>query len=366
MNNYTLLYYPDFHPDPVWLRKILLLADNVTRIIPDVALRDLDDPDDLLALQDSNPGCLSVISPEKDDVSVESDNMPRLKKAFALLAQAQGRGAKTKVEITLSNDGSVSIAGHVFLHSAKVSPFIYEELGRNALMLSGFEDVFRKLSGQEFIAVEETAADLILSAIAEKISRRKRLDAITDKPIPFVVKALNDLGHIGTRDSSGLEGLVLSSLASVLIPTEVGTVKPNEYREIRESYAPIRNAFKELTADLAQANRLHRIQDPQELRDAVQGTAQSFVREYDTFRKSSYAKAVKSWAPLYVGGLLSIVGTIVVPHVKIALAGVSFGFQILHKLVYGSTDQSARARVFNMLAGVEKDIIRQSGIKKFF
>jgi hypothetical protein len=292
--------------------------------------------------------------------------MPRLKKAFAWLAQAQGRGAKTKVEITISNDGSVSIAGHVFLHSAKVSPFIYEELRRNALMLSGFEGLVRQLSGHEFIVVEETASDLILSAIAENISRRKGLDAITDKPIPFVVKALNDLGHIGTRDSSGLEGLVLSSLASVLIPTEVGIVKPNEYREIRESYAPIRNAFKKLTAELARTDRLHRIQDPQELRDAVQGTAQTFVREYDTFRKSRYAQAFRSWAPLYVGGLLSITGTIVPLPVKIVLAGVSFGIQIVLKHVYGSPDQSERGRVFNMLAGVEKNIIRQIGIKKFF
>jgi|SRR5208283_3606501 len=367
MNRYTLLYYPNFHPDPVWLRKILLLADNITRIVPDEALRDLDDPDELLRLQDTIPGCLSTISPDKDDVSIESDNLPRLKKAFALLAKAQGKGANKKVEILIDQNGSLSIGAHVFLHNAKVSPVIYEELRRNALLLSGFENLGRQPSSQDFIVVEESASDLILSAIAEKISRRKGLDAITDKPIPFVVKALNDLGHIQTGGSDGLEGLILSSLASVLIPTEVDSLKPTEYREIRESYAPIRNAFKELTAELARTNRLHSIRDPQGLNDAVQETARQFVREYDAFLKSAYARRFQQWTPLYVDGLLSSAAAIIPhPHIKIVMSGISFVFKVVHKRVCESTDQHPRARVFNMLAGVEKDIIRRIGIKKFF
>jgi hypothetical protein len=363
MTNYTLLYYPDFHPDSVWLRKILLLADNLVKIVP-AEVRDLDDSDDLLALQESIPGCLSAISPDEHDVSIESEDMPRLKKAFALLRESRGRGGEREVKINISKDGSVSIAGHVFLHSAKVSPFIYEELSRNALLFSGAEKLVRRFSDQQFLVVQEAASDLILSAIAENISRRKGLDAITDKPTPFAVKALNDLGHLGT--SGGVEGLVLSSLASVLIPTEVSTVTPNKYREIRESYAPIRGAFKELTETLARTNRLHRIQNPQELRDAVQGTAQQFVREYDTFRKSRSAQRFKEWAPLYVTGLLGIAGSIVSPHVAFEIAGTSFGIQVIQKIIDGSTDQSTRGRVFNMLAGIEKNIVRQSGIKKLF
>src|SRR5579859_2451449 len=137
MNSYTLLYYPGFHPNTVWLHRVLLLADDVTRIVPtDV---DLADPDDLLAMQDSIPGCLRAISPEGGDVAIENHDMPRLLKAFAFLAQSRHKLSKNHVEITISQTGSMSIAGHVFLHSAKVSPIIHEELRRNSLILDGFE-----------------------------------------------------------------------------------------------------------------------------------------------------------------------------------------------------------------------------------
>src|SRR5689334_20886536 len=63
MSAYTLLYYPGFHPNAIWLRRILLLADDVVRIVP--ADANADDPDDLLELQNSVPGCLRAISPEE-------------------------------------------------------------------------------------------------------------------------------------------------------------------------------------------------------------------------------------------------------------------------------------------------------------
>src|SRR5712692_11605548 len=50
MNEYRVLYYPDFSPDPAWLRKVLLLFDAVVRIVPEDVHPD--DPDDLVWLQD--------------------------------------------------------------------------------------------------------------------------------------------------------------------------------------------------------------------------------------------------------------------------------------------------------------------------
>jgi len=252
MKPYTLLYYPDFHPNEIWLRRVLLLADGVTRIVPtDVKL---DDTEDLLALQDSIPGSLSTISPEEGDVAIERDDLPRLAKAFAFLARShRPKKKRKKITIQISDDGSLSIAGHVFLHTAKVSPVIHKQLSRNGLILPGLE----KISGQEgFIVVDEAASDLILSGIAGNISRRTGFDAITDKPIPFALTALNNLGVGRTLASGGAEGALLASLTSVLIPSEVATLKVGDYRDLRDSYAPIRDAFKELTTDLARI-KLH-------------------------------------------------------------------------------------------------------------
>lgn len=353
MNEYALLYYPDFHPDSVWLRRVLLLSDSVTRIVPtDV---ELDDPDELRALQGSIPNCLRAISPEERDVMIESQNLPRLARAFAFLARAEGKRSKKKITITISG-GSMSIAGHVFLHTAKISPVIHEELQRHRLILKGF--------GQgDFLAVDEGASHLILSAIAENISRRTGFDTITDKPVPFALNALNGLGVGGTGPTNA-EGALLSSLATVLIPASVGSLERDKYRILRESYAGIRGAFKELTAELARINRLERIDDLQALKEQVEVATEEFVKQYQTFRKTRYARGFKSWAPLYIGGLLSMASALVAPPVAVGIAGASLGIQVLQKRLEGPSDRPGRERVFNMLAALQKDIFKRSGVKQ--
>jgi hypothetical protein len=359
MTSYSLLYYPDFQPDAVWLRRVLLLADNVTRIVPsDVELRD---PPNLLALQDCIPDCLRRISPQQGDVAIEEENLPRLAKAFSLLARPRGKSPKKKVTILISKDGSQSLVDHVFLHNSKISEAIKEELRRNDLILDGFE----KMSGQDgFLVVDEAASDLILSCIAGNISRRTGFDAITDKPIPFALNALNNLGLGRMQDSGVPEGALLASIASLLVPAEVGSLEPVEYRKLREAHAAIRAAFKELTVDLARINRLDHIDDPKNLSVGVDATAREFVKEYEAFRKSRYARGFKKWAPLYVGGLLSTISAAFAPPIAIGMAGASVLIQIVQQKLEVSPENSGRERCFNMLAGVQKDIVRRSRIKR--
>jgi hypothetical protein len=157
MSAYTLLYYPGFHPNAIWLRRILLLADDVVRIVP--ADVEADDPDDLLELQNSVPGCLRSLSPEERDVAIETDNMPRLEKAFAFLARSHPKRPKKKITIEISR-GSMSIVGHVFLHHAKVSRAIYHELRRHGLLI---EDLSELSHDQGFLVVDEAASNLILT-----------------------------------------------------------------------------------------------------------------------------------------------------------------------------------------------------------
>jgi hypothetical protein len=97
MNRFTLLYYPGFHPDPVSLRRILLLADDSARIVPtDVPTQD---SPDLKALQDAIPECLRSINPDDHDIAFEERHLARLTKAFAFLAQSRKGRAKNEVRI---------------------------------------------------------------------------------------------------------------------------------------------------------------------------------------------------------------------------------------------------------------------------
>ena len=69
MNKYRVLYYPDFSPPPEWLRRVLLLSDNVVRIVPSDVTPE--DAEDLRRLQDVIPDCLTAIAPEDSDIAIE-------------------------------------------------------------------------------------------------------------------------------------------------------------------------------------------------------------------------------------------------------------------------------------------------------
>lgn len=356
MASYNVLYYPGFHPDPKWSRRILLLADSLIRIVPtDVPTHD---SSSLLALQDAVPGCLQSVSPLNSDTTFNDKDMPRLAKAFALLGDSRGATARKRIEVHVSRTGTISVLGHTFLHNDKVSPIILDELRRNRLIIEGL-DKYTDFGG--FLVVDESASNLILSSIAANISQRMALDAITDKGIPFALNSLNNL-HVARVPSGGAEGMLLSSLASVLIPLEAVTLDIRAYRELRDACSPIRIAFKELTAELTKINRLDHVTDPKYLRELVKAVATDFFKEYRRFRESRYARSFKKWVPLYIGGLLSMAAAAVEPRTAMEIAGVSLVIQVIQRKIDDSQNSLQRERVFNMLAGMRKDIIRRSEI----
>ncbi len=356
MSEYSLLYYPSFQPDPAWLKKVLLLADRVTRIVPtDVKP---DDSDELQQLQSHIPDCLSSIAPQEDDIVLDSQKLPRLKKALAFLAQSNKSSRGREITVRLSG-GTMSVKGHAFLHASKISPEIEGELKENGLILEALQDQF---SDRGFYVVNETASDLILCGIAEQISRRTGLDSITDKPIPFALGALNGLNIEPQGAGNGAEGLLLSSLAELLIPSEVAVLTADKYRELRDAYEPVRASFKELTAALSSINRLNKIGDPNELRNQVDQTAHAFLNEYEHFRKTRFAASFRKWVPFCVAGALSIATAAVDPKVAIAVAGISFAVQVIDKHVQSRRVDNGRDKVFSMLTGLRNDVLDQSGI----
>jgi hypothetical protein len=109
---------------------------------------------------------------------------------------------------------------------------------------------------------------------------------------------------------------------------------------------------------------LERIDDLQALKEQVEVATEEFVKQYQTFRKTRYARGFKSWAPLYIGGLLSMASALVAPPVALGIAGASLGIQVIQKKLESPSDQPGRERVFNMLAALQKDIFKRSGVKQ--
>lgn len=351
MTHYKVLYYPDFVPDTTWLRQTLLLCDGVVRIVPDDVSPE--DPDHLKQLLDAVGGCLESVAPGQGDVALEHGDKDRLGRAFQAVAQQCTR-SRDEIELTISNGGSLAISDHVFVHDAKLSDF---ELKRNGLL----NEAVKGLAPDRFHVVQRDASDLILAGVASRIAHHLGLDAITDRPMPFAYAALRGVPHRADMDGRA-EGALLSTVAELMIPSEVAHVDVQRYTEIRDSYAAIREAFKRLTVELAALHRLTRVDDAQEFVARVNSVAREFEADYQQYRNSQFARRFRDWAPMCVGGALSIVGTLVHPLVGAGIATTSFAIQVVERLT--AAPATDRKRVFNMMSGIRRDVVAGSGIRR--
>jgi len=241
MEIYSVLYYPHFQPSPHWLKAILLLVDEVIRIVP----HDVDpgDRDQLKELIQEIPGCLRSIAPTDYDVNIDDINVLRMNKAFRQIRANLPMIQDGKIELKIKGD-SISVAGHVFLHQSKVSKQIHDALIENDLLDPILQEILG-LVKEECYLVPTQASNLILSYIADRIAGRTGLDSVTDENLSFLVNSLDNMGCFLERPSGSTEGSLLSAIASISIPKSIEQITLREYRELRDSYVDIREVFKE-------------------------------------------------------------------------------------------------------------------------
>lgn len=350
MTDYRVLYYPNFVPDALWLRRVLLLTDGVYRIVPDDVSPE--DSEDVLRLQDAIPSCPESLAPTTNDVSVAHGEEPRLTQFFeALASDRRKRSGDLTVEI--SSGGRVSIPGHVFVHDAKLSAFIVGELTRNGLLI---EDLGRGFAGDRFVVIQEDASELILSGVATRMARRLGIDTITDKQLPFALNALRTV----PMSPTDAEGALLSAIARVSLPEAVADLKIEDYIDLRDAYSGIREGFKVLTSELAAVNRLAKLDDGVRLLERVEGVANDFQREFLEFQESKYARAFRSWTPFVVGAALAIPASLVSPEIGVLMAAGGVGIQAIEKC--SKTHVQGPEKVFNMLSDLRDDLIERSRV----
>ena len=362
MNRYSVLYYPSFQPPEPWLRSILLLVDEVTRIVP--ADVDPHDPPSLLELASAVPGCLSTVAPTAADVTPQGTNLERLDKAFALIAGRKPRDHKTPVTILISPDGGTSVLGHVFLHETKVSREIKNLLREHHLLDNDVTRISGSLGAGGFLVVDEKASNLIVSTVADKVARRTGLDSITDEPFFFDVNVANGLGLQQNASPGAAEGALLGSMATVLVPREISTISVARYGELRDSYAELREVFRRVITELSAIHRLGRVQSVSAVNISVQAVAQDFLEEFKRYKKTRYARAFRSWAPLCVGGVLLAMSPLVNPPVAVGIAGTSLLINIVDRLYASAMSMSPpRDRTFQLLSGLERNILNRSRLR---
>ena len=359
MNQYRVLYYPHFRPNPRWLLSILLLIDEVDRIVPKDA--DPEDPNLIRELIQEIPGAFVSYSPDIQDIQLEPLTLARLKQAFRHIREQSFGDKKHSVQLRLRG-GTVEIDGHVFLHHAKVESSVRDLLVEEGLLVPSLEDMTREFGIENYYPVPEQASNLILSCVADRIARREGLDTVTDEELDFVTMSMNShrvaIGH----PQGSVEGALASAVARVMIPDGVETLGIRIYKDLRESYAPLREAFKDYVIMISALDRLGRIEDPNVLSERITAAAERIERECDAYTKSTYARRFKQWAPFAMCSMLSIVAGIVNPAYGVIFAVGSTSVELLRKVFIEHKEGAETPGVCRLLASMRKDILGRVAI----
>lgn len=357
-DKYRVLYYPHFQPNPRWLLKILLLTDQVERIVPEDA--DTEDSDRIKELIQEIPGALVSESPKNLDIEFDALTMSRLKQAFRFIRERSFPEAKRQFELRFGQGGTLAIDGHVFLHHAKVAPRVRDLLIEEGLLLPSLEEITKSIGAEKVHPVPEQASNLILSCIADRIAKREGLDTVTDKELDFATTSLDSFGVAVGCPEGCVEGSLLSAIATVSIPQEVDELGIQTYKDLRESYSPIREAFKEYVMHVAAVNRLARIEDRNVLSERTAAAAERIRDESEKYSHTTYARRFKRWIPFAICSMLSVGASFAEPAYVLAFAVGTVSLELLKKVFIERTSETQTPEACRLLADMRRDILRRA------
>jgi len=350
-----LLYYPDFYPDPQWLRAVLLLNDEVCRIVPkDV---ELDDPQALREIE-GELGALTRIAPEGTHTKPYASSAEWLDRVFEIIARER-RSQSDSRTISIRLSGSqVEFSGNVFLYDQKLSHRVREMLVSHDLIDPTVQEVAEGLHGKlGGVVIPAAAANAILSFIADSIARDRGFTAITDQSLDFAMNTLLGL-DIPIRAPSGSDdGILAGVFASILVPKEIGEIPFDDYKILRERSADLRTAFAKFVQECSDACRLHRIENASRLQQRIQEHGNAVSEEFRKFQSGS-AKALRflrDWWPLTTGGMLAFAKDVFPPEWALSLGAAGQVIKFVQQATMPFPDRN-KEKVFNLAAELGGDI----------
>lgn len=350
-----LLYYPDFYPDPIWLRAVLLLTDNVKRIVPDdVALED----SDALKIISGEIGGLSEFRPKQNHIEPYGNAAAWLEKTLDILGNETRLDHSQKVKILISNRGSYEFPGKVFLFDKKLSDRVRSLLEKNRLIDHNAHKLAAALSDvKNSVIVPAAAANAILSMIADGIARDEGFIPITDQPLDFAMNSLSGLDIYPRAPHGASQGILAGAFASILVPKEIGEISSKDYIILRHRSEDLRNAFGKFVRQCHETCRLDLIENTTKLQQKILDCAQEVDEEFKKFQLTSNKtlRFIKNWWPLTIGGILTLGKDFVPPELSLSIGGLLQVVKFSEKIFVPNSNQD-REKVFNLAAELGNDI----------
>jgi hypothetical protein len=296
MAGLNILYHPHFEPDIATLRSTLLIGDAVHSIVPQGA--NFIPSDRLRRHVDALPGTFVTVSPEEDDIEITKDYsvLDALRRAFRqIAAQDEVRSFRERILSTNFDDGeTLRLDGAVFLHNAKVVYSVYDAL-REAGLIFGERDGYYVVNNQ--------AADLIVSFLAQRMSHRLAMRTLTGVDASFLLSTACDVydGVIPDRNA-----LFSSAVLRLHIPEDVASLTEPQYLELRSRYRDLREKFPLYLRDLFELYRANDARSLADLRAIIDDVARSIDTEQERIKSSRLGEKVRRWTPVGLTSALAI------------------------------------------------------------
>ncbi len=363
MPKFEALYYPTFEPPVIWLRSFLLFFDKIRTIVPtDVNFKLSNNIAELVGLL---PGTFETIPPKEQDTIIDDLNLDRMRKAFQIIKEKEPTTKEKEFKITIDKrDESIGIAGYTLLHHRKLSDKVRSLLEEFKLIEPEFSNLVESLStdARNFSIVNESAGDLIVSHIADKIAKQYGWNTVTDLQIDFSVNALNAFEHESIKEP---RNMLVCSIIKCEIPQEIQYINPKKYVEFRDVYSDIRKPFHRFVNELSNLYRLETISDKQILQDRIREITHEFDLEVEKFKKTKFGRIIKRWISIGIGSLAILTGAVInEATVKITCAAVSVAMQIIQKSSTCKEPEPERSKIQRLIARMQKDILKASQIRK--
>lgn len=358
MGEWTALYYPNVEPPLGWLRSAALLFDTVTSFAPA-------DSDDALSDELRNfaevTGAWTPHRPTESTALLVDVPVDRLDHAFHAIA-AERKGGPERIELRIEFRGSqIRVRDHAFMHGSKLSPLVRERLYAHGLMLpKGLSEPF--MEGDWWI-VNERVSDLILSHIADRLASRQGWTSITDNESCYAFNAL-DRGEVvaGPKEA---EDELARVLVTDLVPEEIDALPIEKYVELRGLYEPIREHLAVFINDVVLEDRLYRIGDTVDLRQAVQDYVKELKNEIQSFRESAFGRTFRNWGPFSLGGFVALAAPLAGADWALPLAGAGVLLGAVDKAGVFERKATKRGGMVKLVADARKDMIGSLNLDLF-
>jgi hypothetical protein len=355
-----VLYHPHFEPNLSWLRSSLLVYDTVCSIVPTEA--SYRPSSSIKRHLDAMPGTFETVAPEPLEIVAEYFVLRALEQAFQrIAAESMALPSKGERFRFVSNpeglfEDELEISGIVKLHEFKIAYSIYQMLQENALIYGHSDD--------GFAYVNEKAASLIVSFLAQRMSNRLAMRTITDGESFFYLSAACNVIEAG--DPIDSRGVLASSVLRFHIPEDIGQISAEDYVELRKRYEVLREDFPLYLRDLGELIHIDDVKNIPDLVGRINNLVAKIDRDIARIKRSKIRASVKKWLPIGIGSAVTL-GTAFVhdsPNLKFVTGATTVALQIVTEALHSKPLPARLEGTQSLLLSAQKDILHAKDMAK--